>query len=112
MRRRVVVRRGGVGLLGAAAIGGTAYMVGSSMGKKQTAQPQMAQAPQAPMEPIPVQVVQPPQSAAQTPSSQPAAAPLTQEQKIAQLKELAEFQKSGVLTPEEFEREKKKILEQ
>lgn len=100
MSRRVVVRRG-MGLLGVAAVGGTAYMAGSTMGKKHAAE-QMAQPPQPVAAPAPMQGA---------PSSTPVT-PISQEQKISQLKELAKLQKSGILTPEEFEKEKSKILGQ
>jgi hypothetical protein len=45
----------------------------------------------------------------QPPAAAPAAAPAAGS-KIEQLKQLGELRDSGVLTPEEFEREKQKIL--
>jgi hypothetical protein len=93
LRRRVVVRRG-IGVLGAAAIGGTAYALGRGKRKQQVAAAQAEQIYQ-PSAPIPAPEVG-----------------NIQDKKITQLKELAELQKSGILSPEEFEKEKKKILEQ
>lgn len=49
-----------------------------------------------------------PDVAAQQPQGEPA---LTQEQKLEQLKKLGELKSAGVLTEEEFQREKSKILE-
>jgi hypothetical protein len=46
----------------------------------------------------------------QPPAVAPAAAPAAGGSKIEQLKQLGELRDSGVLTPEEFEREKQKVL--
>jgi hypothetical protein len=100
MMRRRVVRRGGVGLLGAAAIGGTAYAVGSSnarsANREQQQEARLAQleASQAP----------PPQYAA------PPSPPAPTKDRVQQLKELADLRQTGMLTDEEFEREKRLIL--
>ena len=95
LRRRVIPRRG-VGLLGAAAIGGTAYAVGSRKAKSQKA-------------PKEGENISQPET---TVTSKHPDTSGKQDKKIAQLKELAELQKSGVLSAKEFEKEKKKILEQ
>ena len=49
-----------------------------------------------------------PDAANQQPQGEPA---LTQEQKLEQLKKLGELKSAGVLTEDEFQREKSKILE-
>ena len=99
-------RRRGLGLLGAAAVGGTAYYAGSRMAKgsarEESQNQQIAdlQAQQAS-----TQYQQPAQPA-------PAAAPLgtSQDEKIAQLQKLGELKAAGVLTQAEFEAQKAKIL--
>ncbi len=120
----MLMRRRGIGLLGAAAIGGTAYAVGSSSAKKnaqmqqmQAEQQQMAQQQQqlaAQQQQMAMQ-----QAAQQAPPPPPAAAPapphapaMTQDQKFAALQQLATLKQSGVLTDAEFEKEKQKILAQ
>ncbi len=87
----VVVRRRGVGLLGATMVGAAGYAAGKSAGKGAAPPPQ----PQA---------AQP-----QAPEAAPAPGAMTDE-KIAQLKKLGELKQSGVLTEEEFEAQKAKIL--
>jgi hypothetical protein len=111
------MRRRGIGLLGAAAIGGTAYAVGSSRSRNQaemqqmeSQQQQLAQQQQQMAAQQQYLAVQ--QASKQTPAAPPPAAGLTQEQKIAQLQQLATLRQSGVLTDTEFEREKQKILAQ
>jgi hypothetical protein len=47
-----------------------------------------------------------------SPAPMPARTGMTQEQKIAQLKQLAELKQMGALTEEEFQQEKQKILAQ
>ena len=85
----VVVRRRGVGLLGATMVGAAGYAAGKSAGKG-AAPPQQPQPQEAP------QAAPPP--AAMT------------DEKIAQLQKLAELKQAGVLTDEEFAAQKAKIL--
>lgn len=80
----VVVRRRGVGLLGATMVGAAGYAAGKSAGKG-AAQPQQA------------------------PGAAPAPGAMTDE-KIAQLQKLGQLKESGVLTEEEFAAQKAKIL--
>jgi hemolysin activation/secretion protein len=101
-----MVGRRGPGLLATAALGGLAYSAGRS-GANRTAQDQRRdqeiadlQAQQAAAAPQ-VQAAQPPAAAA------PAMAP---DERIRQLRELGELKASGVLTEEEFQREKAGIL--
>lgn len=104
MRRRPVVVRRGPGLLRVAAttavVAGTATAVSGAVGKKgqgQAAQPAAGAAPQA----------APPAS-----SQEPRAAPAgPASDRVSQLERLAELQKQGVLTPEEFAAEKARILQ-
>ncbi|SDJ93829.1 SHOCT domain-containing protein [Methanoculleus thermophilus] len=49
---------------------------------------------------------------AQAEEQAPAPTGMTQEEKMAQLRELAELKQMGALTEEEFQREKQKILAQ
>ncbi len=99
------MRGGRPGLIGTVArtavVAGTATATSHAVNKriqqreiqKETQAQQMApQEMQAP--PAPVQTV------------------VTQEQKMAQLKELAELKQMGALTEEEFQKEKQKILSQ
>ena len=84
----VVVRRRGVGLLGATMVGAAGYAAGKSAGKG-AAQPQ--------------------QPAAAAPQAAPPPSGMTDE-KITQLQKLAQLKQSGVLTDQEFEAQKAKIL--
>ena len=110
-------RRRGMGLLGAAAVGGVAYAAGNSAAKgraaeqdqneqiaylqaQQAEQARQAQAAQAQQQAPPP----PPQAA-------PAAAP-SMDEKIAQLQNLASLKTAGVLTDEEFAAQKAQILAQ
>lgn len=98
MLRRPVVRRRGIGLLGAAAVAGTAYAVGSSGARKDAQEAEQEQrlaeleAQQAPR-----YTQAPPQ-------------PAGQDDKIERLRQLAELKQAGILTLDEFEREKQKLL--
>jgi hypothetical protein len=83
-------------LLGAAVVGGVAYSVGSSKGREQAEEAQAAQ------QPLPT----PPAS---KPPTEAGDTGLT-DKKIAQLKQLSELREAGVLTDEEFEKEKQKLL--
>src|SRR5688572_14091593 len=100
MFRRPVARRRGVGVLGATAVAGTAYAVGSSTARNQqretTQEERLAQ-----LEAEQAAAAAPPQA----PAPAPAAAPpgTMTDEKIRQLKELAALKSSGVLTLQEFE---------
>jgi membrane protease subunit (stomatin/prohibitin family) len=78
-------------LLRGAMVGGVGYMAGKAGANRAARESSHEQAPAAA-----------PQAAA------PAAAPAAST--IEQLKQLGELRDSGVLTPEEFEREKQKLL--
>jgi hypothetical protein len=117
MLRRPVARRRGVGLLGTMAVGGAAYAAGSSMARRSSAdqdrdarlaeleaQQYSAQSQQyAP--PPPQQYAPPPQQFA----SSAGAGGITPE-KIEQLKQLGALKEQGILTAEEFESQKQRLL--
>jgi hypothetical protein len=109
MMRRPMARRRGIGLLGATAVAGTAYVAGSA-GAKRSAQDQEQEARLADLEQQQAQANQP--TPAQPAASQPAPeAPATsQDEKIRQLKELGELKQAGILTTQEFDVQKQKIL--
>ena len=88
LRRRPVARVVGR----TAVVAGTAAVVGGHMANKQAAAAQAQQQSAPPAEPEPVQ--------AAAPSADP----------IEQLKELAALKDQGVLTQEEFDAQKAKIL--
>ncbi len=92
MRRRRPLMRG-------AMVGGMGYMAGKA-GANRSAQESSQEQRLAELE-----SQQAPPSA-----SPPAAAPAAGGSVVEQLKQLGELRDSGVLTPEEFEREKQKIL--
>lgn len=111
-------RRRGVGLLGTAAIAGTAAYAGNRVAKsaaqdqqrdQQIADLQSQVAAQQAAPPPP-----PPAAAAPVPAPPPAPAPAagapSMDDKIAQLQQLAELKTAGVLTDAEFEAQKAKIL--
>ena len=111
MRRPVVVRRG-PGLLGTMAIGGVAYAAGSSAAQKSAqARAQGQQITQLQAEQAAMQQQMAQQPAPQQPQAAPPAG-VTQEQKIEQLQKLAQLKQAGVLTDQEFETQKQKILAQ
>jgi len=91
-RRPAVVRRG-PGLLGAVAVGGMAYAAGRATAG-QAAQERRQDAQIADL---------------QQQQARPAPA-LSSEDRIGQLQELGELKASGVLTDEEFLREKRRVL--
>ena len=104
LRRRPVVRRG-PGLLGTMAIGGAAYAAGSGAAKR-AAQDQ-AQNQQI----ADLQAQQQALAAQQQPVAPPAApAAAAGPDRVAQLKDLAALKAQGILTDDEFEREKQRIL--
>jgi hypothetical protein len=92
MRRRRPLLRG-------AMVGGVGYMAGKA-GANRASQESSQEQRLAELE------------SQQAPSSAPppAAAPAAGGNVVEQLKQLGELRDSGVLTPEEFEREKQKIL--
>jgi hypothetical protein len=116
MLRRPVVRRRGVGLLGTMAVGGVAYAAGSSAARRSAAEEdqsarlaeleaqEAAQAQQY-SPPPPQQYAPPPQQFA----SSPGAGGITPE-KIEQLKQLGALKEQGILTVEEFESQKQRLL--
>jgi hypothetical protein len=84
-------------LLRAAAVGGVAYM-GARAGTNRAMQQAAAQQPAGQGEPGPTEVA-------------PAAAPASGAgDRIAQLQQVAQLHESGVLTDEEFAREKARVL--
>jgi hypothetical protein len=90
IRRRRPIMRG-------AMVGGLGYMAGRS-GANRSAQESSQEQRIASLE------------GGQPPVAAPAAAAPASGSTIEQLKQLGELRDSGVLTPEEFEREKQKIL--
>jgi hypothetical protein len=124
----VARRRAGRPLLRTAVVGGAAYAAGQSAAKsaareadqnqrlaelEQQAASQQ-QAPSLPQAAYPPQVGYPPQAPAPAPSAAGGQAVATNAppDRIAQLKMLADLHASGVLTDQEFEAEKRRILQQ
>jgi putative oligomerization/nucleic acid binding protein len=98
MRRRRPLMRG-------AMVGGMGYMAGKS-GANRSAQESSQEQRLAELE----SQQQAPPSAPPPAAPAPAAAAPAGGSVIDQLKQLGELRDSGVLTPEEFEREKQKVL--
>jgi hypothetical protein len=92
MRRRRPLMRG-------AMVGGVGYMAGKA-GANRGAQESSQEQRLAELE----------SQQAPPPAAAPAAAPAAGGSVVEQLKQLGELRDSGVLTPDEFEREKQKIL--
>ena len=112
MMRRRVVRRAGIGVLGATAIGASAYAMGSHNAHRSEQEAdqearlaQLESSPSYP--PPPPQYSAPPQYAPPPPQAPPAT---NTQDRIEQLKQLAQLKESGVLSPPEFEAEKARIL--
>jgi hypothetical protein len=116
-----MLRRRGVGLLGAAVVGGTAYAAGRSGARSQAAeesqnqqlyemQAQMA-AQQAETQRA-LAEAQRATAQAQTAQAPPAAAQggVTMDDKLAQLQRLGELKTAGVISDEEFAVQKARIL--
>ena len=120
--RRGVRRRVGRPLVRTAAVGGAAYYAGKKVSEGRQAEAmqdeQIAElqdqadsqqaaeyAPPPPAQPPPA----PPPAPAAAPPPAPAAASSSTD-RIAQLKELGELRDSGVLTEDEFQQEKQRIL--
>ena len=105
------MRRRGPGLIRTAAVVGTATAVSKGVSRsmderdaqKQTAQQQQQQAAYN-------AGVQQAQQEAQAAPAQAASPGTITDDTIAQLQKLAELQKQGILTPEEFAQQKAKIL--
>ncbi len=97
MRRRRPLMRG-------AMVGGMGYMAGKA-GANRSAQESSQEQRLAELE-----SQQAPASASPPAAPPPAAAPGAGGSVVEQLKQLGELRDSGVLTPEEFEREKQKLL--
>ncbi|MCI0439726.1 MAG: SHOCT domain-containing protein [Chloroflexi bacterium] len=123
MRRRTVVRRGRPGLLGTAArtavIAGTATatagVVHHAMNKGKEEEPPQEQLYSVEAEQqAEIQQLQSQMAAMQTQATaspaQTQASPASGPDRISQLKELAQLKESGVLTDEEFQQEKARIL--
>jgi len=105
MRRRPLLR--------AAMVGGTAYAAGKHVQRKQEheyeqdqALSEMQQQPQQ-YEPAPAMAPPPP-----PPPAPPAAAPQSAADRIAALTQLKELLDGGVLTQEEFDSQKRQILQE
>lgn len=117
MRRRVTVGRRGPGLLGTmartAVVAGTATVVAKgvsgSMDQK-AAQQQHQAAFDAGVQHAQAQQQQQAQQAQQASPPQAASPGALTDSMIAQLQQLAELQKQGILTPEEFAQQKARIL--
>jgi hypothetical protein len=115
-----MMRRRGVGLIGVAAVAGVAHHAGTKSAQaqaqeqaqnQQIADLQAQQDAQAQQQyaPPPQQYAPPPQQYAPLPPPAPAPGGMTDE-KIAQLQQLAALKDQGILTEEEFNAQKAKIL--
>ena len=94
------VRRRGMGLVSTALLAGGAYKAGSSAGKR--SEQEAEQEEQSATRPV---AGQPPATSSQP--SQPS--PVTDET-LDQLRKLGELKKEGLLTYDEFETQKKRLL--
>ena len=91
-------------LLRAAAVGGTAYAVGRHQGRNAEAQDTNEAAQNQQLDDLQAQQQAPPQAQASAPST------AFSDESLDQLNKLGAMHKSGVLTDEEFESAKAKIL--
>jgi len=110
MRRRpVVVRRRGPGLVGTAVVGRMAYSAGKSAAHSAAMEAsQQARLDQLEQQQMRSQTMPPP---ATTPApTTPASSTSSGEDRLAKLQKLGELRTAGVLTDQEFENEKQKIL--
>jgi hypothetical protein len=110
----MMMRRRGVGLLGVAAVAGVAHHAGTKSAQAQAqeqAQNQQIADLQAQQQYAAQQqqYAPPPQQYAPLPPPAPAPGGMTDE-KIAQLQQLAALKDQGILTEEEFNAQKAKIL--
>lgn len=123
MARRAVRRRTGRPLLRAAAVGGAGYYAGKKITEGRQAeamqdeqiaelQDQVDSQPAAAYAPPPAQPKYAPPAPPPAPAAAPPPAPAASSStdRIAQLKELGELRDAGVLTEEEFQQEKQRIL--
>jgi hypothetical protein len=94
MRRRRPLLRG-------AMVGGMGYMAGKAGANRASQESSQEQR---------IAELESQQASPSAPSAAPAAAPAAGGSVVEQLKQLGELRDGGVLTPEEFEREKQKIL--
>ncbi len=112
MLRRPVGRRRGIGLVGATVVAGGAYAAGSSAANKSQQEQMQNQQLAAQNQQIAEMQAQQAQAAMPPPPPQQAmpAAPAPAQDRIAKLKELGDLKAAGVLSEEEFEREKARVL--
>ena len=109
-RRRNRVRRAGVGLLGAAAVGGAGYYTGKKISEGRQAEAMQNQQIADLQDEVAYQ-----QEAVYTPMPSPAPVPASTapgagSATVAQLQQLAQLHASGALTDEEFSAAKQKAL--
>ena len=103
----MIGRRRGMGLLGTMAVGGAAYAAGSSVARGQAAE----RAQNQQLAELQAQVASQEASSRPAPSTPPpATAAPSMDDKIAQLQQLGELRTSGVLSDQEFEAQKARIL--
>jgi hypothetical protein len=93
----MLLRRRGVGLLGTMAVGGAAYMAGSSANKRKSNQQAQEQ-----------QSADLQSKAADAQKAAPASDSM--DEKLEQLQQLGDLRSKGVLTDEEFATQKARIL--
>ena len=122
---RPVARRRGAPLLRAAAVGGSAYMMGKSAERASAAQAQQDQAQNEQIVQMQQQLAEqqaqqsaammPPQYApapTPAPTPQPLGATAPTQDPVAMLKQLGELKDAGVLTEDEFQAKKADLLRQ
>ena len=111
-----MLRRRGVGLLGAAVVGGTAYAAGRSGARSQYAEESQnqqiyeMQAQLAAQQAEAQRATAEAQRAAAAAQAAPAQSAVTMEDKLAQLQRLGELKSSGVISDDEFAIQKARIL--
>ena len=105
-------RRRGMGLLGAAAVGGVAYAAGNSAAKSNYREADQADQLAYLQNQVAQQQaqLQQQQAAAPPPAAAAPASGSSMDAKIAQLQELGKLKGAGVLTEEEFAAQKARIL--
>lgn len=106
MRRRV-----GRPLVRTAAVGGAAYMVGSSAAKKSAAQQQQDAAQNTQIAQLQEQATMSQQAGMQPQYAPPPASPAARDP-MEQLRQLGELKAAGVLTDDEFDVKKAELLRQ
>ncbi|HEY7466210.1 MAG TPA: SHOCT domain-containing protein [Dehalococcoidia bacterium] len=111
-----MLRRRGVGLLGAAVVGGTAYAAGRSGARSQYAEESQnqqiyeMQAQLAAQQAEAQRATAEAQRAAAAAQAAPAPSAVTMEDKLAQLQRLGELKSAGVISDDEFAIQKARIL--